>query len=208
MRFSDASGLAPQEPAPLDADYGGANCTFSCQNLDDYVGFYFNASVSYGFSAWIWDDRRSVAAEEQAAARGRPLTPAERALATSVFGTLGLDTVRIIDGSYIPFQKALGYVITPNGNVYWPDACRDLVACGQGRLFLHEMTHVWQHQRGVNVIGRRIGLFWARVASLWQYNPYRSGAYDPNRPLSSYNMERQGEVAVAMFFTSLLPVWK
>jgi RHS repeat-associated protein len=67
MRFSDPSGMEPQEPAPSAAEYGGANCTWSCQGFDDYIEFYFNASVSYGFTDWIWDDRRSVAAEEQAA---------------------------------------------------------------------------------------------------------------------------------------------
>lgn len=86
---------------------------------------------------------------------GRPLTPAEIALSTSVFGgAIDYASVRIHSRKWAFFQPRHvamapdGHLwFNPRGDLYCDDFCgRDLDAQA---LFLHEMTHVWQRQRGV-----------------------------------------------------------
>jgi hypothetical protein len=86
---------------------------------------------------------------------GRALTKAERALAESVFGqAIDYDQVAISNRKWWWFQPrhvAMAPHGTihfhPRGNLYCDDFCgRDLTEQG---LFIHEMTHVWQHQSGI-----------------------------------------------------------
>ncbi|WP_312082664.1 hypothetical protein, partial [Brevundimonas sp.] len=89
----------------------------------------------------------------------RALTPAEAALARAAFGAaLRLDTVRLIGW---PFRRAFvaGRWFGRDW-IVWPR--RDLIADftdasvrAQGVL-IHELTHVWQAQQGVN-------LLWAKL---------------------------------------------
>ena len=85
----------------------------------------------------------------------RPLTDGEVALAQSVFGD-GIDYtgVRMRRRKWAFFQPR-DTVMAPRGHIHFHpagDQWRDDFAAGhlteQG-LFVHEMTHVWQHQRGV-----------------------------------------------------------
>jgi hypothetical protein len=87
--------------------------------------------------------------------KGRSLTKAERALAESVFGTaIALDDVKLVNRKWWWFQPR-SIVMAPRGNIhfhpksdqYCDDFC-DQHLTDQG-LFIHEMTHVWQHQQGV-----------------------------------------------------------
>ena len=89
----------------------------------------------------------------------RALTPAEAALARAAFGAaLRLDTVRLIGW---PFRRAFvaGRWFGRDW-IVWPrrDLIADFTAASvraQGVL-IHELTHIWQAQQGVN-------LLWAKL---------------------------------------------
>lgn len=85
----------------------------------------------------------------------RSLTQGEVALARSVYGdAIDYDRVRIANRKWIFFQPR-DTAMAPRGCIHFHpkgNLCRDDFGCSdlnaQG-LFIHEMCHVWQHQRGV-----------------------------------------------------------
>ncbi len=68
----------------------------------------------------------------------------------------------------------------PKGSLYCNDFA-DAPADAQG-LFIHEMTHIWQHQRGI----------WLPLAR----HPFCRYAYSmkPGWPLKRYGLEQQAEI--------------
>jgi hypothetical protein len=124
---------------------------------------------------------------------GRFLTAAETRLAESVFGrAIDYDSVRIANSKFAFFQPKRvvmaprGHIhFHPKGDLYCGDFCgADLNAQG---LFIHEMTHVWQHQAGINLLLRR--------------HPFCRYDYTlkPGWPLTRYGIEQQAEI-VRHFF--------
>jgi hypothetical protein len=118
----------------------------------------------------------------------RFLTPAERKLSETVFGTaINYDTVKIHNGSWW-FLQPRRVAMAPRGNIhyhpkgglYCADFC-DSDLTDQG-LFIHEMTHVWQHQAGLNLILRR------HPFCRYDY------AIKPGWPLKRYGIEQQAEI--------------
>ena len=121
----------------------------------------------------------------------RLLTIGEMHLAQSLYGfSIRYNEVWIHRGSYFPFNMQFNnYAMTPNGEMYFqegvyePDYSQPMYrldrVAGQ-HLFLHEMMHVWQHQRRMMV--RTRGMFsWAV-----DYN------YELDKPhLSHYGIENQ-----------------
>lgn len=95
--------------------------------------------------------------------------------------------VRLRRRKWFPFQPRkvtmapLGHIhFHPRGDAYRDDfAAASLSAQG---LFIHEMTHVWQHQRGLFLPLRR--------------HPFCRYDYTltPNRPLTRYGIEQQAEI--------------
>ncbi len=85
----------------------------------------------------------------------RALTQAEIDLARSVFGAaINYDRVTIRNRKWWWFQPR-NVTMAPRGHIHFHPAnglfCDDFCNADitdQG-LFMHEMTHVWQHQRGV-----------------------------------------------------------
>jgi len=78
----------------------------------------------------------------------RPLNPEERADLEAIVGDkIDYDKVRGKDGKYLGL---LGAATTPNNTIHWP-GCGETSFCGDRPTFMHEMTHVLQHQQGVNV---------------------------------------------------------
>lgn len=85
--------------------------------------------------------------------KSRALSTQEKALAYSVFGeSLALDGIRIIAHRLI----LRNYAMSPNGHVYFhpENWCDDFSKCSlaQQSWLIHELTHVWQVQRGLKVI--------------------------------------------------------
>ncbi len=119
---------------------------------------------------------------------GRFLTAAETRLAQSVFGdAIHYDSVRINNRKWIFFQPREtamspdGHLwFHPKGSLYCDDFCGKEVD-DQG-LFIHEMTHVWQRQTGVNLVLRR--------------HPFCRYSYSlkPGWPLQRYGLEQQAEI--------------
>lgn len=118
----------------------------------------------------------------------RPLTPGEIALVKSVFGSaINCSDVRIKRRKWFPFQPRK-VTMAPNGHLHFhPDGdayCEDFDAAPLSRqgLFIHEMTHVWQHQTGIFLPLRR--------------HPFCRYTYSlkPGAALTSYGIEQQAEI--------------
>jgi len=119
---------------------------------------------------------------------GRPLTEAERNLAASIFGSaIDYVPVRVHRRRWWPFQGR-GVVMAPDGHLWFhPDSphwCEDFACAApwlQG-LFVHEMTHVWQRQKGIYLPLAR--------------HPFCRYHYrlTPGWRLDQYGIEQQGEI--------------
>lgn len=129
-----------------------------------------------------------TAGEVRLADPGRPLTPGETSLVRQVFGSaVDPSPVRILRRKWIFFQPR-GTVMAPLGCIHFHPASteyRDDFAAAplslQG-LFIHEMTHVWQHQSGIFLPLAR--------------HPFCRYHYSlrPGWPLRRYGIEQQAEI--------------
>lgn len=118
----------------------------------------------------------------------RALTPGEVALAREMFGeAIDYSRVRIVLGKWAFFQPR-ETVMAPRGHIHCHpkgQTWREDYAAGsisdQG-LFLHEMTHVWQHQSGIFLPIAR--------------HPFCRYGYTlvPGKPFSRYGIEQQAEI--------------
>ncbi len=120
--------------------------------------------------------------------QGRTLTAGEVALARTVFGdAIDYDRARIANRKWWWFQPR-HYAMAPAGCIHFHpkgDLYReDFAACDLGMqgFFLHELTHVWQHQCGLNLMLRR--------------HPFCRYSYSfvPGRPFARYGIEQQAEI--------------
>ncbi|NNM75777.1 vgr related protein [Sphingomonas sp. ID1715] len=120
--------------------------------------------------------------------QGRPLTEGERNLAAAMFGrAIDYEQVRIHAAKWWPFQPRR-VAMSPDGHLWFhPEGGLfkdDYSTCplGDQGLFIHEMTHVWQHQRGV----------WLPLAR----HPFCRYDYSikPGWELTRYGLEQQAEI--------------
>jgi len=87
-------------------------------------------------------------------------------------------------------------VMTPNGNIYYPEGSfrEDFSVGGPSseglRVFMHEMAHVWQYQRGYAVKWNGIRSF---DKSRYSYS------LSEEKRLSDYNMEAQADLLADYF---------
>lgn len=119
---------------------------------------------------------------------GRFLTPAETRLSESVFGSaIDCSSVRINRRKWAFFQPREtamspdGQIwLHPRGSLYCSDFCEGHI--DEQGLFIHEMTHVWQTQTGLNLVLRR--------------HPFCRYSYTlkPGWPLKRYGIEQQAEI--------------
>jgi hypothetical protein len=102
---------------------------------------------------------------------GRTLTQGEINLSTIMFGSkINYSKVKIYHNTYLPFMPDKNSLMTPNGNIYAsknstmyssdfstvsPPAYAKWPLIYPQAVFIHEMTHVWQYQVGMNVKTRR-----------------------------------------------------
>ncbi|WP_156679073.1 vgr related protein [Sphingomonas profundi] len=120
----------------------------------------------------------------------RRLTDGERRLAGSIYrDAIDLDRVEIRRRKWFPFQPRetamapMGHIhFHPAGDLYRDDfASADLALQG---LFLHEMAHVWQAQRG--------GRFYLPLMR-HPFCRYRY-TFEEGKPFHRYGIEQQAEI--------------
>ena len=123
----------------------------------------------------------------------RPLTAAERDLAASIFGrAIDYDRVLVHNRKWFWFQPRR-ITMAPDGHIWFhPESglfCEEFCATPLHRqgLFMHEMTHVWQHQRGIRLILR--------------CHPFCRYDYSlkPGWTLERYGLEQQAEIVRHIF---------
>jgi hypothetical protein len=128
----------------------------------------------------------------------RHLTPGEVELVRSVFGD-AVDTacVKLVEGKWWPFQPKRS-AMAPMGNIYFhPDGggwSEDFskVPLGRQAFFIHEMTHVWQSQKG--------GKFYLPLMR----HPFcrYSYALESGKAFADYGLEQQAEIVKDTFIAS------
>lgn len=127
--------------------------------------------------------------------RVRSLTAGEIGLARSVFGdAIDYDRVTLRLGKWWPFQP-LRSAMAPMGHIYFhPDGggwSEDFSAESVRRqaFFIHEMTHVWQAQKG--------GRFYLPLMR----HPFCRYDYrlKPGKPFRRYGLEQQAEIVTQRF---------
>ena len=87
----------------------------------------------------------------------RGLSAGELRLAQTIFAQqIDYNTVRICASRLV----LPGYAISPNGHIYFhpKDYCLDFSVkdLATQSWWIHEMTHVWQYQNGIQVLGRAL----------------------------------------------------
>ncbi|OYY67505.1 vgr related protein [Sphingomonas sp. 28-63-12] len=130
-------------------------------------------------------------------AGARLLTAAEIALARSMFGAaIDYGRVQIVQRKWAFFQPR-DTVMAPRGNIHFhPGGCRYCDDFAEGDreakgLFIHEMTHVWQHQQGMFLPLRRLPF------ARYDY------ALNPDKPFARYGIEQQAEIVRHAFLLRL-----
>lgn len=123
----------------------------------------------------------------------RLLTQGEIKLARTVFeNSIEYHKVWIHHGSYLPFGlQNKDTAMTPNGELYfrsWYQNDFSVADLPSKHLFIHELSHVWQRERGMNVIARGL-ISWA-VSYRYRLD---------GRPLRSYPMEQQAQIIADHF---------
>lgn len=121
---------------------------------------------------------------------GRPLTEGEIALAATMFGdAIDYARVRLHRRKWWPFHPRR-VVMAPDGDLWfhprgphWRDDFSTAEIALQG-LFIHEMTHVWQAQRG----GR-----WFLPLARHPFCRY-AVVLKPGRRFERYGLEQQAEI--------------
>ena len=127
--------------------------------------------------------------------RTRSLTSGEIALAKSVFGeAIDYSKVRLKLGKWWPLHPR-GAAMAPMGHIYFHPVgggwSEDFAAEPVRRqaFFIHEMTHVWQAQKG--------GRFFLPLMR----HPFCRYSYrlKPGKPFHRYGLEQQAELVAARF---------
>ena len=125
----------------------------------------------------------------------RPLTAAEIALARSVFGdAMDPRPVKVHHDRWWPLQPR-DAIMAPDGHIWCHPRGRLYRACyasdslAMQALFIHEMTHVWQAQRG--------GRWYLPLMR----HPFCRYVYtlSPGKDFADYGIEQQAEIVADAF---------
>jgi hypothetical protein len=127
----------------------------------------------------------------------RPLTERERGVLAPLFAaSLDLDVIHVVQDKYVPFQGDDTYM-TPENDVYAPGALylADFFAPEiepyTASTLVHEVTHAWQHQSGLDLIAAGAITFAATGGNYEEAYPYR---LDTAKDLTEYNVEQQASI--------------
>lgn len=129
----------------------------------------------------------------------RYMTAGEVAMSRQVFkDAVNYCTVIVHKHGYFFGRNSERTAVTPNGQIYFnkEDYQEDFsVAYGwQKRWFIHEMVHVWQYQLG----------YWVKVAGLFSWAVSYESVLAPDKRLSDYGMEQQGDIIADYFALKML----
>lgn len=136
----------------------------------------------------------------------RALTIGEVALCERIFGqSIRYDRVFITNQAYLPWQGQSVFM-APNGMIYAQDkifkADYSKENTNYRAVFIHEMTHIFQHQHNINVLWQGAILQIAYYLSFKRYNPYHY-KFVKNKAFTDYNIEQQGDIARDIFLGHL-----
>jgi hypothetical protein len=128
----------------------------------------------------------------------RALTPGELRLARHAFGdAIDYGRVTLRRDKWWWLQPAW-VVMAPDGDIWfhpnghdWSDDFSAARPFLKG-LFIHEMTHVWQVQQGINLVVRR------GILARYDYLPLV-----PGKPFAAYGLEQQAEIVKDAFLKRL-----
>ncbi|MCH7336315.1 hypothetical protein [Acinetobacter sp. NIPH 2699] len=136
----------------------------------------------------------------------RGLTQAEIEMARPIFGNLiDYSQIKIFNIPYLPWQP-INIFIAPNGNLFvhqqyfYPDYSNCPIHLQA--IFIHELTHILQHQQHTNVIVKGAILQLGYYLSFKKYNPYRY-QFISGKDFSDYNIEQQGDIARDIFLKKI-----
>lgn len=138
--------------------------------------------------------------------RVRTLTDGEIQISQTVFGDLiDYTKVKVLNHPYLPWQP-VGILMAPNGYIHLKDIdyCEDF-SCqnlAYQAVFIHEMAHIYQHQRHENVLFKGAILQTAFYLSGGKYNPYRYTLVK-GKKYSDYNIEQQGDIAKDIYLNRI-----
>jgi hypothetical protein len=128
----------------------------------------------------------------------RSLTPGETAMVRSIFGdAVDCSRVGLVRGKWWPLQPRRS-AMAPMGKIYFhPDGggwSEDFSKepLSLQAFFMHEMTHVWQAQKG--------GRFYLPLMR----HPFCRYRYRivPHRPFARYGLEQQAEIVRHIFLAA------
>jgi len=124
----------------------------------------------------------------------RRLTPGEIKNAKLVFhDRIDYSLIEIVKGKCCPPIQDIDTPMSPDGNVYWPKAPDDASIINEKMYTLiHELTHVYQFQSGIDVLAEAGCLQVLRFGSAKFYDPY---SYKKGKTFSDYNLEQQAVIA-------------
>lgn len=126
------------------------------------------------------------------------LTQGEIEMCRTVFGSLiQYQKVKIVNQPYLPWQPN-NMFMAPEGYIHIRDlhfkkdySKENIIYRG---IFIHEMTHILQYQKNINVLLQGALLQFAHYFSFGLYNPYKY-IFTKGKRFSSYNIEQQGDIA-------------
>lgn len=136
----------------------------------------------------------------------RALTEGEIQMCQTVFGDLiDYAKVKVLNHPYLPWQP-VGILMAPNGYIHLKDAdyCEDFSCLNLAyqAVFIHEMAHIYQHQRHENVLLKGAILQTALYLSAGKYNPYRYTLVK-GKKYFDYNIEQQGDIAKDIYLNRI-----
>ena len=124
----------------------------------------------------------------------RQITLGEMAMAKTIFGNSMSYNVWVHCDSYLPFgMQSENVAMAPNGDIYFRAALYKHDFSEESiinkHMFIHEFTHVWQHQNGM----------WVRTRGLFSNFVDYNYSLDRKKKLSDYGMEQQASIVADYF---------
>lgn len=126
----------------------------------------------------------------------RLMTPGEINIAKTIFGNAIIyPRVWIHYDSYFPFGlQGKNVAMAPNGEIYMRDYyyAHDFSSISnidKQHAFIHELTHVWQYQKGM----------WVRTRGLFSWAADYHYDFKENKSLQDYTMEQQAQIIADYF---------